>query len=84
MIQNEADYWNEKYNSDERMSRIMYEDIACAYTRPSKVFSPKIYPDGDMWCCLLGDNIQEGVVGFGKTPELACKNFDHNFMFGES
>ena len=25
------------------------------------------YKDGNQWCVLLGDNIQEGFVGFGPT-----------------
>ncbi len=43
------------------------------------VYKPKIYPDGDQWCVLLGDNVQEGVVGFGDTPRKAVVNFNHNF-----
>ncbi len=31
----------------------------------------KIYKDGDMWCAFIGDNIQEGDAGFGKTPFIA-------------
>jgi hypothetical protein len=28
----------------------------------------KSYPDGDQWCALLGENLQEGEAGFGNTP----------------
>jgi hypothetical protein len=35
-------------------------------TRPLKV-----YPDGNQWCALWGDDIQSGVAGFGDTPALA-------------
>lgn len=44
--------------------------------RPSAVFKPRIFPDGNQWCALLGDNLQEGVAGFGDSPELACEAFD--------
>lgn len=27
----------------------------------------KVEKDGSMWCALMGENLQEGVAGFGKT-----------------
>lgn len=44
--------------------------------RPSAVYRPAIYPDGDMWCALYGANLQEGVAGFGPTPAEAMDDFD--------
>tara|TARA_B100000378_G_scaffold70854_1_gene54078 strand:+ start:11090 stop:11329 length:240 start_codon:yes stop_codon:yes gene_type:complete len=47
-----------------------------------KLFSllkPKIYKDGDKWCVLYGDNLQEGVVGFGKTPQKAVSEWTNNW-----
>lgn len=38
-------------------------------------FKPKIYKDGNKWCCLYGENIQEGVAGFGVNPMNAVYNF---------
>ena len=35
----------------------------------------KPYKDGDQWCVLLGDNIQEGICGFGDTIEDALYAF---------
>lgn len=43
--------------------------------RPSVVFKPTIYQDGDMWLSILGD-LPTGVVGTGKTPEAAMHDFD--------
>ncbi len=40
---------------------------------------PRIFPDGDQWCCLYGENIQEGVSGFGGTPAKAVFDWDNNF-----
>jgi len=51
--------------------------------RPSLMFQPKIALDGNQWCVLLGDNIQEGVCGFGDTPELAFLDFDRAFHSNE-
>jgi hypothetical protein len=28
----------------------------------------KLNKDGDEWCALIGENIQEGICAFGKTP----------------
>lgn len=44
--------------------------------RPSTIYKPKVFPDGDAWCALYGENIQEGVAGFGKSPALAMQDFD--------
>lgn len=44
--------------------------------RPCVIFKPALYPDGNMWCALLGDDLQTGVSGFGKTPSEAMYAFD--------
>jgi hypothetical protein len=33
-----------------------------------------IYPDGNQWCVLIGENLQEGMSGFGDTPKEALIN----------
>ena len=35
----------------------------------------KPYKDGNQWCILAGDNIQEGICGFGDTIEDALYEF---------
>jgi len=35
----------------------------------------KPYKDGDQWCILLGDNIQDGICGFGNTIDDALYAF---------
>jgi len=35
------------------------------------LLKPKIFIDGDQWCVLYGDNVQEGIAGFGSTPNEA-------------
>jgi len=37
---------------------------------------PSIQKDGNQWCVLLGDNLQEGVASFGKSPLEAIRNFN--------
>jgi hypothetical protein len=50
--------------------------VASEHTRPCVLFKPRLFIDGDKWCALYGANLQEGVAGFGDTPELAMKAFD--------
>jgi hypothetical protein len=47
--------------------------------RPCVVFKPTISADGNEWCALLGENLQTGVSGFGKTPAEAMTAFDTAF-----
>jgi hypothetical protein len=36
----------------------------------------KISIDGNQWCVLYGENLQDGVAGFGDTPADAAAAFD--------
>ena len=56
------------------------EQEAIQRLRPFMLLRPKIYPDGDKWCALLGDNIQEGVCAFGSTPDQASIQFDIEWL----
>lgn len=40
---------------------------------------PKIYKDGNKWCVLYGENIQDGVAGFGRTPHEAAMDWESNW-----
>lgn len=37
----------------------------------------KPYKDGDQWCVRWGENIQEGICGFGATPMDAIIDFNY-------
>ena len=39
----------------------------------------RIAPDGDRWCALAGENLQEGIAGFGETPADALRDFATRF-----
>jgi hypothetical protein len=45
-------------------------------SRPSVLFKPKLSMDGNQWCALYGDNLQDGCAGFGDSPEKAMLEFD--------
>lgn len=52
---------------------------ACELRRPFLMLRPKMFIDGNQWCALYGDNLQDGVVGFGDSPELASWDFDKSW-----
>ena len=54
-------------------------DAAMGAGEPFVVYGATLAPDGNMWSALLGENIQEGVVGFGKTPAEAVADFNNNW-----
>lgn len=58
------------------MVKISGQEACWEYQRPSVVFKPTLSKDGDMWCALFGENLQEGVAGFGETPAKAMWAFD--------
>jgi hypothetical protein len=47
--------------------------------RPSILLRPSISIDGNMWCVLYGENLQDGVAGFGESPALAMEDFDNQW-----
>jgi hypothetical protein len=49
------------------------------YRRPSIMLKPALSIDGNQWCALFGENLQDGVAGFGDSPELAYWDFDKNW-----
>lgn len=40
---------------------------------------PRIFKDGDQWCALYGENIQEGICGFGSTPDKALNDYEQTY-----
>lgn len=40
------------------------------------VLKPRIFIDGDRWCVLHGENLQDGVAGFGDCPLDAIYHFN--------
>lgn len=51
-------------------------EVTWEMQRPSTMYKPKLYIDGDRWCALYGINQQDGVAGFGDSPAKAMENFD--------
>jgi len=59
-------------------------DAAQENGRPFVVLRPRIFPDGAMWCVLLGENLQVGISGFGETPAKAALAFDVAWYHGKT
>ena len=45
----------------------------------TQIFGATPYKDGNVWCALIGDNIQVGIVGFGNSPYNAIRDLYDNF-----
>lgn len=52
------------------------EEAFTDMVRPSVLYRPRIFVDGRLWCALYGDNLQDGVAGFGESPAAAMRDFD--------
>lgn len=61
---------------------VAIEDLKAAEHRrsPSFMYKPRLSIDGNQWCALYGENLMEGVAGFGDSPELAYSDFDKNWV----
>ena len=57
-----------------------FRGVAAEQERPSVLFRPKLSIDGNQWCALYGDNLQDGVAGFGDSPSTAMWDFDQKFV----
>ena len=44
--------------------------------RPFCLMRTSISLDGGQWCVLYGENLQNGVAGFGESPDKASRAFD--------
>lgn len=62
-----------------RMAGSAWTEAAYDHCRPSVLYRPAISIDGNKWFALYGANLQDGVAGFGDTPEAAMADFDKNW-----
>lgn len=56
-----------------------WQYAAGSQERPCVLFKPRLFIDGNQWCALVGENIHEGVCGFGDTPAAAMHDFDNSW-----
>lgn len=62
----------------QRLNQEMY-NVSAEMQRPSVLYRPGLSIDGNMWCALYGDNIQDECAGFGASPQGAMHDFDVNW-----
>lgn len=53
-----------------------FVSAAFEMVRPSVLWRPAISQDGNKWCALYGEDLVNGVAGFGDTAEEAMREFD--------
>ncbi|MBR0946681.1 hypothetical protein, partial [Bradyrhizobium liaoningense] len=59
--------------------RLAVENALAYYVDPSVLYRPKLSVDGNQWCALYGENLQDGIAGFGDSVELAMRDFNKNW-----
>jgi hypothetical protein len=52
--------------------------------RPFMLLKARVFPDGNQWCALYGENLQDGVCAFGDTPAQASHQFDIEWLNGKA
>ena len=70
-------------STDAYLARMAIVEACMFIAAPHARMRPRIYPDGNMWCALYGDDLQSGVAGFGKTPADAWAELDKNWRSQE-
>lgn len=85
----ENQYWYNRSSADTLYAERQHESRMNSLITEEelKVFSilkPVLTKDGDKWCVLYGENLQEGVSGFGDTPYKAIIDFNKSFYLDPS
>lgn len=52
------------------------QNAAQCHAEPSAIYHPKLSVDGDQWCAMYGDDLQNSVAGFGSSPAAAMQDFN--------
>ncbi|MDE4918326.1 hypothetical protein [Cupriavidus metallidurans] len=58
------------------MAGAAWQAAAAQGELPSALYRPALFIDGNQWCALYGDNLQDGVAGFGDSPAEAMHAFN--------
>lgn len=62
----------------DQVHRVGYEytNAAVMQQEACVLYRPTLTIDGNQWCALYGDNLQDGVAGFGDSPAQAMIAFN--------
>jgi len=74
---------NEQWNAAHMSTNAAEQALATEKRRGmwAVIYGLVPYKDGDQWCVLLGENLQEGIAGFAETPAGAIADFDRAMGF---
>lgn len=80
----EADYWIERLNMQQQQEMLLHQSKMNKAVQEEEMnlfamLKPKVSIDGNQWCVLYGENLQDGVAGFGDTLMKAIYDFNSNF-----
>lgn len=82
--QEEQQYWYNRSTQDRIYGDLQHEAMMGALLNETdykliQMLQPKITKDGNQWCVLYGENLQDGIAGFGDTPYKAVLNFNEQW-----
>ncbi len=63
-------------STDAYLARMAIVEACGFLAAPHVRMRPRVFPDGTQWCAIYGDDLMNGVAGFGTTPADACAAFD--------
>jgi len=75
------DYWQHRSCVDTTYAQIQHQQSMDSLVMETEyklfqMLKPSIQRDGNQWCVLYGENLQEGIAGFGDSPYLAVLDFN--------
>jgi hypothetical protein len=59
---------------------IDYDFTTKETNRTLKNLQPVVYKNGEAYNCLLGPDLEQGILGIGNTPEEAIYNWEANLQ----
>ena len=81
---NEDNYWNEKLSREQHQLDYEHQSKMNTLVQIEEInlfslLKPKVGIDGNQHYVLYGENLQDGVAGFGDTLMLAIYDFNKSF-----
>ncbi len=64
-------------------SFLLMKDTIEKANRPSAIYKPDLFKDGDVWIARYGPSDRTGIAGMGDTPQLAMEAFDEAWIKGK-
>ena len=68
------------YHQERVLTQTIAQDAERERLRPCFIYAPLLTIDGDQWCAMYGNNLQDGVAGFGSSPAAAMLDFDKHWL----